>query len=344
MKQFGTCIVLYFLILVAPCLIWHGSVCTGFFRNFFKARGVVKGAVLLATPCFMGCKDVMKEHLLSQREEVRELCVMTSIVHSHDACISGSILKLASQKWLRPAGKERWEFTSNMNFSLEEKDRVLNLFDSLGFIRKQQPQRSQYTYVCVLSGIVPRMDARLQYLVTLWKQGIRWEHIVFLSGDRLLDERVDHVGNSSIVGAKNEAEALAMLWDGMQREEKIPRELQQIPITRITAKSIVGEQGTIQRPTTQDTIHQLLQETGTVENASYLFISSQPFVPYQLRVVRHTFKDQRNVYEVVGGEYEAAGCGEGLIGILFDSLGRSLYFEDKLYGIFSEKPSEKDTV
>lgn len=78
---------------------------------------------------------------------------------------------------------ERWNFENRYENHREE---VLVLLDSMGFFETKQAQKNHYRYGVILGALQPRVQDRINFLIKQWERGVRFEEIVFLTGQRAL--------------------------------------------------------------------------------------------------------------------------------------------------------------
>ncbi len=214
----------------------------------------------------------------------------------HDGTPS-SIVQETQKRWIRPAGKERWEMA---DLTLEKKEKVLQLADQMGFIQEIRPTKQEYDYVLLLGATVFRMQARLEHMAQLWKEGIRFNKVVILTGMRPLDPKAEDLI------AKTESEAAHILWDRC--------ELNFLPVSFVE----VPMNGSI-RPTTQDTIIRWMEEFP--EPGSSLFISNQPYCHYQGAIVDLVLPDKFE-HETVGNSADPTSLNGAVV---LDTIARWLY-------------------
>lgn len=211
------------------------------------------------------------------------------------------------KRWLRKPGQERWEMEE---LSSDQRQFVLNWAKENGLFDTWMPAIQSYDKALILGATTSRMEMRLNYLIELWNQGIRFSEIVWLTGDRVLDPRVDELIDRCI----NESEAARVLWE----EAKIPEEMRYIPVLFISVP--MKEDG--RRPNAQDTIVAWL-------NHSYpckaLFVSNQPFCGLQFAVIQATLPKEYH-FDVVGKGIDHTNHLSAAI--VLDTLARWIYQQD----------------
>lgn len=221
-------------------------------------------------------------------------------------------LVAATQKeWLRPAGKKRWEMAE---LSADKKQLVLAWAEKSGLFSEWKPACKSYENAVILGATIPVMQARLDYLVKLWNEGVRFERVVWLTGARPLDKSADGV----IEDAKDEFEAALLLW----KNSKIPEEMRKLPLVSIGV-AMKGPNEDIQ-PNTKDTIEAWMEDSFC--DGAELYISSQPFCGYQFAVVEATL-GKRNPFDMAGPGVDPS-IHPAAAEITLDALARWLYQEE----------------
>lgn len=217
---------------------------------------------------------------------------------SHDGRLQ-SVIDAAQNSWLRPNGKERWEIEY-----VADPD-IIDLATALGFVNEIKPRKMHYSTAAVFGGTALSFRARFGYLVQLWKEGVRFDKIVFLTGRRPLSPekenaqiltQTDHPQlpakkdwSFSGLLPTDETEMTLFLYE----QADLPEDLRNIPY-EIISVSMKGNE----RPTTLDTLLAMKESDKQANNV--LFISSQPYCFYQHETARGVFK---------GVEIETVGIG-----------------------------------
>ena len=176
------------------------------------------------------------------------------------------------KQWLRKPDQERWEI---LELSSDQRLFVLNWATQQGMYVPWKPFYRTYDKALILGATTYRMQLRLDYLKQLWKEGIRFSEVVWLTGDRPLDKRADGLTDR----CSNESEAAHILW----KESNLPEEMRTLPVVFI-AVPMKMEGPTLKRPNTKDTITAWLESAP--EPCTALFISDQPFCGYQFAVIK----------------------------------------------------------
>ncbi len=264
----------------------------------------MKKYLLLAVSfCSLSFSSPMQDRAIDPAA-LSELCLALNISDN-------DIIRETQQQWLRKPGQERWELTE---LSLEQKRFVLDWAEKQGLFAPWKPACDQYDEALILGATTSRMQMRLDYLKKLWMQGTRFEKIVFLTGERPLDNRVDDFTDL----CKNESEAAQILWENAS----LPDEMRRLPVIFISVP-MKKEGSTLKRPNTQDTILAWLQTT--LKTGSALFVSDQPFCGYQFAVIKTCLPDSV-LFDLVGEGADPASH-PAAAAITLDSIARWIYQE-----------------
>lgn len=217
------------------------------------------------------------------------------------------IVKATQEKWLRMSGKERWE---TPELPPEIASFVQIWAKQQGLLDPWLPSEKAYDTALILGATTPRMEKRLQYLARLHQNGTHFSNIVFLTGQRLLDPRVDQWTDI----AKTETEAARLVWEKAPLSET----MRSIDVSFIDAPQKEGR-----RPNTQDTIVAWLEAKPLCQKA--LFISDQPFALYQFAVLKSCLP-KKLFFDVAGEGVDPENpCSAA---VLLDSLARWIYQEN----------------
>ena len=194
----------------------------------------------------------------------------------------------ASQLWRRDPGQDRWELPA-LYLSKSSEKRITKLLDEIGLTTVIAPARKKYDYALLLGSTVPDMKQRLDCLEHWWNQGVRFNRLIFLVGQRPLYPNVDnlqslegqsdHFTNKKLGSPFTETEAAMMLHQLMP----MPASMKAVPVEFIdTPRNWID--GLWHRPNTRDTVKHWLKTSP--KQGSAIVISSQPSGLYQQEVVR----------------------------------------------------------
>ncbi len=220
------------------------------------------------------------------------------------------IVNVTQKTWMRPKGLERWQIPEKYP---EKRDTLLPLFKSLGFIDAVHATQKHYDYGIVHGATVQRSQSRIEWLVQQWERGVRFDSLVFLSGERALDKdlelsHIEKLWHAPEIWPTSETEMIAWLW----RRMAIPDAMRKLPYTLINASA------SDTRAHTGDTVVEWMAKNpgaGTI-----LAVSNQPFVSYQhmslLRRLNCAFE-----VETIG----EAASNNTLNAVYLDNLARLLF-------------------
>ena len=208
----------------------------------------------------------------------------------------------ATQQWRRKPGQERWEMV-DLQLSEEKHQEVLDKLSKLNLVKEIKPESRHFEYALVLGATVPRMERRLMHLARLWQEGIRFNQLIFLVGQRKLTEGVDKVdhlisksSNQTLLPSalKTETDGSKLVYQALE----IPEAMRERPVLFVDSPDVwTGEEW--RRANTRDTIEYWLKQSPV--SGTTLVLSDQPHALYQLEVVRQALGN-RFVPEVAAKE------------------------------------------
>ncbi len=228
-----------------------------------------------------------------------------------DISPEADIVAETQKRWLRKAGLELWEIDE---LSSEQRRFVLDWAEKQGMFLPWRPSLEHYDAAVILGATTPRMQLRLDYLKELWAEGVRFDKVVWLTGDRPLDQRID----SFIDRCHLEQEAARIIWE----ETDLPDAMHRLPVLFFAAP-MKNEGGVLKRPGREDTVAAWLQTEPAPCMA--LFVANQPFCGQQFAVIK-TCLPKTFLFDFAGpgmdpAEYPAAAA------VTLDSLARWIYQE-----------------
>ncbi|HLB53131.1 MAG TPA: hypothetical protein VJK48_05435 [Chlamydiales bacterium] len=217
------------------------------------------------------------------------------------------------KKWLRNHGQERWEMEQTL--SPEDRAFVVDWAQKKGLYSPWTPCKTTYDKALILGATTSCMQKRLDYLTTLWEEGVRFDKIVWLTGKRPLDAKIDGLLDS----CKNESEAARVIWE----KASLPEEMRKIPILFIEVE-MKKEGNNLKRPNTQDTIIAFLEVEP--EPCRALFVSDQPFCGYQDAIIAGSLS-QDFLFDTVGPGVDPSSHPLAAV-ITLDSISRWIYQDE----------------
>jgi hypothetical protein len=189
----------------------------------------------------------------------------------------GDWVEEIQKQWLRKPNQERWELAER---SEREQSIVFNWIERYRFFDEWLPSESHYDKAFIFGATTFSMQKRLEHLLTLWQRGVRFDEVIWLTGERPLDEKADHY----LEFCKTESEAAKLLWDLAE----LPLELRELPVVFVQVP-MKKEGANLQRPNTYDTLAAWLaleSTNGQEPRCTALFITTQPYCQYQFEMTR----------------------------------------------------------
>lgn len=212
--------------------------------------------------------------------------------------------------WLRKAGTERWDQEDTPTI-ISKRELFLELFNQLGLLAEKKPVLKNYDYVLLLGGLQVRVENRLDYLASLWEQGIRFKQLVLLGGKRLL------IDEESITRTLKEGATELDMMESLVKARQLnwPIGLSEVEVVSVNAPQVAGK-----RPTTKDTINTWRSKKPQPGNT--LAISNQPHLRYQNAVIKNCLPVSFRL-ETVGSSVDK----NEKVTLMLDTLARFIYAE-----------------
>jgi len=208
------------------------------------------------------------------------------------------LTEMPPQTWIQPG--DRWTF---QDLAEEKRSDILAVFEEMGWFEAKHASKMHYEYAVVLGALHASVKNRITHLVDTYNRGVRFDAVVFLTGQRPLHPEKE----SSFSGM--ETDMMIEVWKTFPLSE----ELRALPLIVVDAPPL-PERG---RPTTESTLYAWLDKSP--KEGSCLFISSQPFVNYQDAIIKYVLPPSFET-ETIGPE-----GGRGLpIAVLLDTVAKWL--------------------
>jgi hypothetical protein len=169
---------------------------------------------------------------------------------------------------------------------------------------------SSHDKAVLLGATTEGMQIRLDYLKQLWCEGVRFKEVVWLTGDRPLDKRVDRLTER----CKCESEAARVIWE----ENDLPDEMRALPVVFV-AVPMKGDIG----PNTIDTLRAWLNLSP--EPCTALFVSNQPFCGAQHAIIKAHLPGEID-FDLVGPGVDTVQHPAGAA-VILDVIGCWISFE-----------------
>ena len=254
-----------------------------FFLAYFSQAGALPHSSLKNTP-------LPEPELVTT---LSELMTLLDVPHQKNL---PSLIK-ASQIWRRKPDQERWE-VAELKLDDKKRTQVIKLLTRLKLIEDIRPESKQFRYAILLSGTVPRMRTRLEQLVKNWQSGVRFDEIIFLTSQRILNPEIDRVDElvNKAIGANKTADEKAKARPATEFEAAqlvylttpMPEDMRKVKIHyTATARDWLGNRW--QRKNTREGIHSWLATKPPAGSA--LIVSDQPHINYQGEVAYQEFPE-----------------------------------------------------
>jgi len=303
--------------------------------NFLKSVNHLEGELLA-----LGSSRLLFDENYQPRAKllkILELAGMEPLNKSEKAVLQ--INSWAQKNLLRQG--ERWQEQTSTFEAL--KLQIEPLLSELGFIEASSPHFTEYQGAILHGALLPRVRLRLHYLVEQWKQGVRFSHLYFLSGERPLEVQKENEDlfiqdkdsplkirpdwTPPIQFPKTECEMMQLVWDQSEIPELMRKEVQVYFINAPMKNNPKSDK--LLRPTTDDTVKYWLKTTPLY--GRYLAITNAPYTNRQDLIVR----------SLAPREYGFDTIGSGAnkhekVAIFLDELAR-LIFQTKQLALSSDR-------
>jgi hypothetical protein len=282
-----------------------------------------KAATKRAVPKPLGALFIYNQKLEGYyaTTELRHLLTLTKTPIGDGSL--GDVVKATQKQWLRPSGKERWQVQEVFP---KERKRIVQSVKKLHFVDAVKPTRKSYKYAVVLGALQSRVQQRLNTLVRAYNNGVRFDSIVFLTGQRQLE-----TAEEKSTGVKTETEMMKVLWKKM----KAPAAMKKLPLEVVDAPAPLGGVVKILRPRTIDTAIAWLEQKPAPGRV--LCVSNQPYVSFQDSVMKAALPATFEI-ETIGDGADADTSNA----VYLDTVARFMYQEElrtvaKSVSVFNRK-------
>jgi hypothetical protein len=226
-----------------------------------------------------------------------------------------SAVKQSNFRWIRPKGFELWDVYSL--FDNEQRAKLTEIVKNSSLAKAKLPTKKHYDAVVIFGATTPRVQDRIAFLMKLQQQGITWNKVYLLGSTRNLK-----IGNDAdkemakVLETKGAATTeMAMVNEIWQQIPK-PDSFKEIPTVSIQS----GQQPDGTRASTEDTLREMTKDFGDVKDKDFLFISNNPYIPYQDAVTKKVLGQYGMSIETVGEAMTASTTMENVL----DTVARCL--------------------
>jgi hypothetical protein len=252
---------------------------------------------------------------VSLNDDLRQLLKVMEVPHDNTL---PSIVEATQKRWIRPAGKERWEIENTL--STVQAQAIVEFCTRNHFFSEIKPAHQNYDYAVILGAAVCVMEKRIAFLEKIADSGVKFKQIVLLSGARPLDPKVDR----AIEGCQTEGDAMDYLW----RAHPLSK---QTSWKHFIRHMIPISEGKTRRPNTADTF--LLWKASQPQAGSCLMISSQPYC-FSQQLIAEACLPGEFTFETVGPAFNASKQNPT---VMLDTLARCLFMLDSISNVDKSK-------
>lgn len=226
-----------------------------------------------------------------------------------------SAVKQSNFRWIRPKGFELWDVYSL--FDDAQRAKLTEIVKNSSVAKAKLPTKKHYDAVVIFGATTPRVQDRIAFLMKLQQQGITWNKVYLLGSTRNLKIGNEADKTMAKVLETNGAAAteMAMVNEIWQQTPK-PDSFKDIPTVSIQS----GQQPDGTRASTEDTLREMTKDFGDVKDKDFLFISNNPYIPYQDAVTKKVLGQYGMSIETVGEAMTATTTMENVL----DTVARCL--------------------
>lgn len=279
---------------------------------------------------------------ISEMSEYRQEGSPAELIDALNACLQ--------IKWIRAAGKERWQVTDD-NLTEQQKQSVREAFKDLKLYDEISPTAKEYDAAFLMGALESRVRSRFDYLRQCWDNGVRFKRLYVLGGYRVLSPDQEHIAKELEPDFRNEIDMMHYIVSEEMKKGILPG----VEVIYVNAP----KQPSAQRATTTDNVMSWEKQygvNGSTPNKDHKILlgSSQPYVAYQsaaaFEKLSNDYKEtltpgsSKETHATISGKYDIEGVGHGSeIGTLMvglDCLARTVYASRKLWKLRFESVSK----
>lgn len=198
-------------------------------------------------------------------------------------------------RWIRPKGLELWDRQYSL---LDDTQRLAltKIVSRSDLAKEKLPCKKHYDAIVILGATTTRVKSRIEFFSRIHKLGTSCDKVYLLGSTR--DLKIGTEADKEMAQALEEkgAEATEM---AMMQELWHQSTLSQPSNSIIIAiQSGQREDGT--RANTEDTLRDMVKDFGDAKGKNFLFISNNPYIPYQDAVAKKVLSSSGANIETVG--------------------------------------------
>ncbi len=226
-----------------------------------------------------------------------------------------SAVKQSNFRWIRPKGFELWDVYSL--FDDVQRANLAKKIKNSSLAKAKMPTKKHYDAVVIFGATTSRVQDRIQFLMKLHLQGITWNKVYLLGSTRDLKfgNEADKAMAKVLETKGAAATEMAMVNEVWQQTPK-PDCFKDIPTISIQS----GQRPDGVRASAEDTLREMTKNFGDVNGKEFLFVSNNPYIPYQDAVTKKVLGSYGMSIDTVGEAMTATTTMENVL----DTVARCL--------------------
>lgn len=213
-----------------------------------------------------------------------------------------SLNTLLQEAWLRKPNLERWHLSDDA-LSAEKKKNIAEALNEMHIYGTIEPIKidnhyRQYDCALLMGALESRVHLRLNYLLDLWKKGLKFNRLFVLTGSRSLDPAQEPI-TATLAALKIDTTEEEMtgylLKTALKERSKTDPAFQnferEVEIIHMNAPA----KPDATRANATDVITKWKDQYDNSANRNILLIANQPYIPYYAgvltRILSHDFSD-----------------------------------------------------
>lgn len=218
-------------------------------------------------------------------------------------------------RWIRPKGLELWDRQYSL-LDTEKRAQLEKVVRDSALAKVKMPCQKHYDAIVIMGATTSRVKSRIEFLNMLHRQGIACDKMYLLGSSRDLKIGSDADKDmAKTLEAKNIDATETNMMNELWLQER-PEALKDMLVVAVQA----SQRPDGMRASAEDTLKSMAIDFGDVNGKSFLFISNNPYIPYQDAVVKKVLAPYGIRIETVG---EAMGAQTTMENVL-DTVARCL--------------------
>lgn len=248
-----------------------------------------------------------------------------------------TIIEVTQKRWIGVQqgidGKERADLVDNL-LQRQHKESFINIGKEIGIFEEAKPRASHYAYGVCLGAFLEGVRDRVSLMVESWKRGVRFDKLIFLTGERLLrngpgekddPKLLNDVKKSPLPFRKNwkgiagrpyqtEYDMVKLVWEQVE----LPPGMREALNDKVIFINATGKNGN--RPTTRDTYATWLKQEQPQPGTIITF--SSPMLCYYQQLVAKNVLGNSYPIETIGRRADPEKI---RVSVFLDTVAKCLY-------------------